>query len=230
MLDHHAKQEETELELGSRDHERRYGSSRREIRDLDRQVIVLGHVIANDELIVGVDVHEASGSRIDGVRVIDARQFFPARESSVPEPQIAQDRFEPTCVRAMNEEVQIVLSTRRPIEGLVALPVAVADPRFLEGAAEGRDELERCAVRIDLAQGRAVPTGDGPIDARDVTRMHGAISSWTEIGRGRTTRSGRHRWTRWHPVAFPLTCMLHGVGVCAWRLCGLTARSTGTMT
>ena len=124
--------EEAKLELGSGDQERRHRSSRSQIRDLDRQVVVLGHVVADDELVVGVDVHEASGSPIDGVRVIDARQLFPAREESVPEPQISQDPFEPTSVRAMYEEVQVVLPTRRPIEGLVALPVAVADPRSLE--------------------------------------------------------------------------------------------------
>ena len=132
VLDRHAEQEEAKLELGSGDHERRHRSSRSQIGNLDRQVIVLGHVIADDELIVGVDVHEAPGSRVNAVRVIDARQLFPAREESVPEPQISQDPFEPTSVRAMHEEVQVVLPTRRPIEGLVALPVAVADPRSLE--------------------------------------------------------------------------------------------------
>jgi hypothetical protein len=213
VLDHHADQEEPQLELRSRNQERRHGPGRCQIGGLDRQVVVLRHVVADDELIVRVDVDEVSGSPVDPVGVIDTRQLFPPRQLGVPEPKVSEDALEPAGVGAKDEEIQIVLSAGRPIERLVALPVAVPDPRVLESATEGRDELERLSWSNDVPQRRAVASCHRSIDARNVTRMHRAIPGWTDIGHGGTRLMEGHRGTRWHPVSFPLTCVLHGLGV-----------------
>jgi hypothetical protein len=208
VLDHHADQEEPQLELRSGNHERRYGPGRRQIGNLDGQVIVLRHVVADDELIVRVDMHEMSGAMVDAVRVIDARQLLPTWQLSVPEPKISEDPFESTGIRAKDEQIQIVLPACRSIEGFVALPMAVPDPCLLQGATEGRDELERPTRTMELAQRRAVPGYSRSIDARNVTRMHRAIPGWTDIGRVGTKLTEGQRRTTWHPVSFPLTCML----------------------
>jgi hypothetical protein len=162
---------------------------------------------------VRVDVDEVSGCPVDPVGVIDTRQLFPPRQLRVPEAKVSEDALEPAGVRTKDEEIQIVLSAGRPIEGLVALPVAVADPRVVEGAAESRDELERLPRSIHLPQRRAVASCHRPTDARNVTRMHRAIPGWSDIGRVGTRVIEGHRGTRWHPVRFPLTCVLHGLGV-----------------
>jgi len=156
VLQHHPNEEDRQLEPRIGDHERLGADRRVEVGLLDRQVVGLGHVVAHHEAVVRVDVHERARRLVQGVRVPDAGELLPPRQPGILEPEPSQDLLEPRCVRPAHQEIEIVLAGGRPRQGLVALPVAVANPSLVEGAAQPGDQLERRApVSVGLARPRA---------------------------------------------------------------------------
>jgi hypothetical protein len=142
VLDRHPDEEHGELEGWGRDHERPIRRRGGEVGLFDRQVDVLGHVVADDQLVVSMDMHQCAARRVESVRVIDAGELLPSGLDGVLEPQLPEDPLEPFRVGSVHQQIQIVLAVGGSRDRLVALPMAIPHTFGVEGTTQTGDQHE----------------------------------------------------------------------------------------
>jgi hypothetical protein len=150
VLQDHPHHEDDQLELGSRNRERKHlvALDRGEVRLLDGESVILRRVVAEDELVMGVDVHQLPGRLVEPVGVEDPRHVLDGRRSSILESQAADDRGETLSVPATHQQVEVAVASGRAFQRVVALPVAVRDPLGGERLAQPGDESQRNGVPL----------------------------------------------------------------------------------
>ena len=102
VLQDHADHEDDVLELGRREGEEAASARRVEVGVLDGQVVVLRPVVAEDELVVGVHVHQPAARHVVAVEALDARDRRPgldARTKPRRESTSVNERTSPRCTR-----------------------------------------------------------------------------------------------------------------------------------
>ena len=141
VLQHQPDDQEDQLQLARGDAELAIPLGCVEERVLERDPVALGQVVADDELIVGMDVDESLGLAVIAVEVQDPgqRRWSPCEL----EVEAMHDFREAVLVSASDEEVEVVLGRSRAIEERVALPMAVADPVGLQRGAQVAHERDR---------------------------------------------------------------------------------------
>jgi hypothetical protein len=128
MLDDHPDDKDNELKFRCRDPKGTDALGRREEWPLDWEAVVLGHVVAQNKLVVSVDMNQSTGIPIIAVIVEYSRHLPLRQDSRFLETQTTQDFNEARHIGATHQEVEVIVPARRSIERNVALPMTVFYP------------------------------------------------------------------------------------------------------
>src|SRR4051812_10841100 len=146
VLEDEANDEGDIFELRGREPEDSAGTRRPYVGNLDRQPVVLRPIVADDELVVGMDMHEPVGLGVESVEALDAWNFL-ARTVSPHEAEAREKLREPASLSCLDEKIDVVLTRNGAVDRSIALPVAIRDARFLELPSEADAQLERLIDR-----------------------------------------------------------------------------------
>ena len=170
MLQGQADDQQDQLELRRRDGNLAVWPRRIQERLLERHPVALRQVVADDQLVVRVDVDQAAGLGVAPVVVEDAGQSTLGAQGQL-EAEAMQHRREAVLIRSRDQQVKVVLARARAIQKGVALEVA-------PGNALGRQ------LGAQVVHERDRPRPIGSVAPRAVRRRPGACVSGRRRRRG----------------------------------------------
>ena len=115
-------------------------------------------MIADHEVAVRVNLHQAPGRLVESVALGDTRGLAPRNRVRFLEPQPEKDLGEGPRSLGSDQQIEVGFTPHRSIEGLVALEMAVRDLGLVEGSGERNHERQRVGAvrRIGERSGRRV--------------------------------------------------------------------------
>jgi hypothetical protein len=153
VLQHEPEDEQDVLELRFGNQELSVGPDAAQERVLEWQSVALGQVVADDELVVRVNVDDLVGLRIEAVIVEDPRKR--ERPQGELERKTVHDCGESVAVGARDQQVEVAVTRSGAIEKRVALEMAVANLIARKLVADLAHERNRRASSLRVHLGNA---------------------------------------------------------------------------
>jgi hypothetical protein len=103
---------------------------------------VLCQVIAQNELIVGMNMNKPVRLRIIGIIVKNTRKLFCQWGPRLLKSQPVQNNRKTLRITTTDQEIKIVFTTGGTVEDIIALPVAIGDTFIFQCLTEPLDGIE----------------------------------------------------------------------------------------
>ena len=143
VLEHHPREEDYVLEFRGWKGEETpfFGSVEKQL--LQRQTVIFGAIVAQYQLIVGVNVDQPAGFSVVAEVILLGRWLRFALLLHAREAGGGQHFAKDGCVTAVDQQIEIVFACLGSRDRCVALPMAVGDAVVVQSVDDVRDQPQR---------------------------------------------------------------------------------------